>query len=536
MMPDEHPPADGPDDAERRDHTEFVSSLIPGLDLSAGLADALDDVARYSATVDRLSQMLHLREGLRAALAAGANRRSTRADDTDPRNATIRPLQRLRQCALPGCEVMIEQMPGQPAPKYCSPAHRKARRAARRGGQDNDQINDPEHPQAEKKSARPSVGASALLRTAGAISYPDSDAVARPGPPPRRPSPPRRRQPPTDWPRRPAASSGRPESAFGGRTSPTPNRPERTERNLTLTAADLTDDYLLPPRAERPTTGWRAALYAASRGRINPGMSKAEATRNALLRRSRRPLPGAHQIAVCSLKGGVGKTTVSAVLGLTLAEHRGDSIVAVDANPDAVTLADRLTGEIGVTVRQLLDNIDTIDSLTAMSRYTSLAGRLEVLASEQDPAMSEAFNRDEYEQIRKLLSRFYNIIITDSGTGLVHSAMEGTLALADSLVVVGAPTTDGASRASKALDWLVAHGYAEQVADAVVVLCSDRVNPQIDRERVRTHLLGRTRAVVEIPHDPHLATGGRLDLGAMREPTKHAFLELAAHIADEFSA
>jgi MinD-like ATPase involved in chromosome partitioning or flagellar assembly len=301
-------------------------------------------------------------------------------------------------------------------------------------------------------------------------------------------------------------------------------------------AADLTDDTIVRARAERPTVGWRRAVFSASGGRINPGVSEEEAARNVLLRRIRRHLPGAHQIAVSSLKGGVGKTTVSAVLGLTLAEHRGDRVVALDANPDAGTLADRLTGEIGVTVRQMLDNIASIDSLTAVSHYTSLAGRLQVLASEQDPAMSEAFNRDEYEQICAVLARFYNIIITDSGTGLVHSAMEGTLALADSLVVVGAPTVDGASRASKTLDWLVAHGYAEQVADAVVVLCCDRVSPEIDRDRVRGHFLARCRGVVEIPYDPHLATGGRLDLAALREPTQMAFLELGALIADEFSA
>ena len=296
----------------------------------------------------------------------------------------------------------------------------------------------------------------------------------------------------------------------------------------------LTDDMIVRQRSARPTVGWRRAVYSASGGRINPGLSAAEAARNELLARVRRHLPGAHQIAVSSLKGGVGKTTVSSVLGLTLAQHRGDRVVALDANPDAGTLADRLTGEIGVTVRQMLENIDSIDSLTAVSHYTSLAGRLQVLASEQDPAMSEAFNRSEYEQICAVLARFYNIIITDSGTGLVHSAMEGTLALADSLVVVGAPTVDGASRASKTLDWLVMHGYAEQVADAVVVLCCDRVSPEIDRERVRSHFLGRSRAVVEIPYDPHLATGGRLDLGALREETQLAFLELGALIADEF--
>ncbi|MGI8814753.1 MAG: MinD/ParA family ATP-binding protein, partial [Pseudonocardia sp.] len=63
----------------------------------------------------------------------------------------------------------------------------------------------------------------------------------------------------------------------------------------------------------------------------------------------------------------------------------------------------------------------------------------------------------------------------------------------------------------------------------------DRVSPEIDRDLVRTHFRLRARAVVEIPYDPHLATGGRLDLGAMRSETLDAFLELGALIADEFS-
>ena len=49
------------------------------------------------------------------------------------------------------------------------------------------------------------------------------------------------------------------------------------------------------------------------------------------------------RIAVASVKGGVRKTTVAACLGLALAEHRGDRVVALDANPDTGTLADRLT-------------------------------------------------------------------------------------------------------------------------------------------------------------------------------------------------
>ena len=297
----------------------------------------------------------------------------------------------------------------------------------------------------------------------------------------------------------------------------------------------MTHESIMLRRAERPRHGWRKALYSATGGRYNPGISEAEANRNALLRRIGRQLPGAHRIAITSIKGGVGKTTVTACLGLTLAEHRGDRVITLDANPDAGTLADRLTGETNITVRQMIDKIDDIDSLTAMSRYTSLAGRLQVLASDQDPAMSEAFNRDEYAKVTAVLSRFCNILLTDSGTGLVHSAMEGTLALADTLVVVGAPTVDGASRASKTLDWLAAHGHQERVDNAVVVLSHDRSSPEVDGAAVHEHFAKRCRSVHSIPLDPHLSAGGRIDLDSLREPTRHAFLEVAASIADEFA-
>ncbi|NMH98844.1 MinD/ParA family protein [Pseudonocardia sp. K10HN5] len=308
----------------------------------------------------------------------------------------------------------------------------------------------------------------------------------------------------------------------------------RNEAEL-ATAAQLRDDAILRARADVPSQGWRRLVHAASRGVVNPGPGPGEQELRALLERIRSPLESPRRIAVSSIKGGVGKTTVASCLGLVLAEHRGDRVIALDANPDAGTLADRLTGESAVTVRDLLDDLDHVGSWTDVSRYTSLAGRLQVLASEQDPAASEAFNRDEYERVCEVLVRFFTIVITDSGTGLVHSAMKGTLELADSLIVVGAPTVDGASRASKTLDWLLAHSYGDLVADAVVVLSCDRSSAEIDRTRIREHFESRCRAVVEVPHDPHLATGGRVTLGRLRPATRDAFYELAALIADGFT-
>ncbi|MET0187520.1 MAG: MinD/ParA family protein [Pseudonocardia sediminis] len=285
---------------------------------------------------------------------------------------------------------------------------------------------------------------------------------------------------------------------------------------------------------EAPMGGWRRGVYTVTRGRMNPGPSPAQVARQQMIQAIRRPLPGVRRVAVASIKGGVGKTTVSACLGLALAENRGDRVVALDANPDAGTLADRLTGDTSVTVRDLLAGIEQATTIHDLDRFTSLAGRLRVLASEQDPAAGESFSRAEYEAVCRLVGRFANILITDSGTGLVHSAMEGTLALADSLVVVGSPTVDGANRASKTLDWLHGHGFAALAEQSVVVLSCDRWSRDVDRDLVRRHFESRTRAVVELPFDPHLAYGGRVHLGALRPETIDAVLLLGARIADGF--
>ncbi|GHE09147.1 MinD/ParA family ATP-binding protein [Klenkia taihuensis] len=298
----------------------------------------------------------------------------------------------------------------------------------------------------------------------------------------------------------------------------------------------LTSQSLLRQAPEAPTRGWRRFVHKATGGSYNPGLSQAEIEHRAMVQRVTTPVRGSNRIAVVSLKGGIGKTTTTCCLGLTLAHHRGDRVVAVDANPDAGTLAERLTNVTDVTVRDLLAAKDRIRSFTDVSAFTSLAGRLQVLASDQDPALSEAFSEEEYTTVADILARYFNIILTDSGTGLLHSAMSGTLAIADSLVVVGAPSVDGASRASKTLDWLIAHGHEELVARSVAVISSVRPNTgDVDMGMVRDHFAARCRAVVEIPYDPHLVTGGLIDLDRVGAPARTAYLELAAHVADGFA-
>jgi MinD-like ATPase involved in chromosome partitioning or flagellar assembly len=299
-------------------------------------------------------------------------------------------------------------------------------------------------------------------------------------------------------------------------------------------AAALSEDAIVRHRGDRPQTGWRHAVLQATGGVVNPGVGAREAQRQQWRARIRRPLRGVHRIAVVSVKGGVGKTTVAAGLGLALADNRGDRVVVQDADPDAGTLADRLGVAPPGSARSLLGDPHRMSALSDVDRHLGLAGRLHVLAGDQDPRIARALERADHERLSTVLGAFHDIVLTDCGTGLVHPLVRAALDLADTLVVAGAPTVDGASRASATLDWLDAHDRRALTADAIVVLTEERTSDEVDRDGIRAHFAARARAVVELPHDPHLAAGAVLDPDRLRPATQDAFLLLAALVADRF--
>ncbi|MFI7130110.1 AAA family ATPase [Nonomuraea sp. NPDC050153] len=315
-----------------------------------------------------------------------------------------------------------------------------------------------------------------------------------------------------------------------------PPRPPITGRP---TADSLDPESLLRGRRNAPSKGWRRLIYKASGGWIKPGEPPEVRRRRELVSRSRTPVTaGHHRVAVLSLKGGVGKTTTTVGLGATLAQVRGDRVIAIDANPDRGTLSDKLVLETSATVRDLLNERDQVKRYVDIRAFTSQASsRLEVLASDRDPSVSEAFSGADYQAVSQVLENFYSICITDCGTGLLHSAMGGVLGLADQIVLVSSPSVDGARAASATLDWLEAHHYADLVKNATVVLCSVRPRSKsaVDIKKLEAHFAARCRAVIRVPYDPHLEEGAEIDLDRLQEPTRDAYLQLAACVGDGFA-
>ncbi|WP_420099734.1 MinD/ParA family ATP-binding protein [Corynebacterium sp.] len=289
-----------------------------------------------------------------------------------------------------------------------------------------------------------------------------------------------------------------------------------------------------------PPSGWRRLVHRMSGGRVNPGESTGQSAERELRERIRTPLRGDYRIAVLSLKGGVGKTTTTVALGGMFASLRGDRVIAVDANPDLGTLARRVVDDSTVaapTVRDLLDLPDASRYPQVRSCTSQASSRLEVIGSDRDPAVSEAFSESDYRRAVDVLQHHYNIILTDCGTGLMHSAMTGVLDLAHMLVLVTSPALDGARSAEATLDWLDHHGHGDLVANAVVVVSGAHPGQAaVDPEVLTSHFSARTRAVRGVPFDRHLSEGGVVDLDRLAPTTSQAYRELAATVAEDFGS
>lgn len=133
-------------------------------------------------------------------------------------------------------------------------------------------------------------------------------------------------------------------------------------------AAMLTADRLLDASAKfrpAPESGFRRFLYFLSLKSINLGDPASVRARKAIEARIAVPLDGgARFVPVLTRKGGVGKTTISTLLGMALATAREDRIIAIDANPDRGTLAERVSKNTRFTVR------DVVNRAAAMSATT----------------------------------------------------------------------------------------------------------------------------------------------------------------------
>ncbi|MBV8946522.1 MAG: MinD/ParA family protein [Solirubrobacterales bacterium] len=240
-------------------------------------------------------------------------------------------------------------------------------------------------------------------------------------------------------------------------------------------------------------------------------------------------------VAVISPKGGVGKTTISFVLGNLLAEQLRLRVIALDANPDFGTLASlaRDDHRSSRSLADLLADSSQIDSPAELHPYVArLPTGLHLLSAPAHAEVMAQMTPGLYGRLLDFLERFYEVVILDLGTGITDPLAQFAVDRADQTVVITTPEWVTAAGVLGALRYL-------QLERGTLVLNQAPTgrhagNRDVIEANFRRHAV-ETSAT--IPYDDRLRVmldTGTYALSALKLRTRVPVKELGATIAYNF--
>lgn len=209
-------------------------------------------------------------------------------------------------------------------------------------------------------------------------------------------------------------------------------------------------------------------------------------------------------IAVVSPKGGVGKTTVTALLGTLFSLLRRDPTVAIDTNPDFGSLGRVLTPDQSWYVDDLARLVAEDDelSLTALDSHLGRAIHgLLVAPAPTDPERMAALDESAYRQLITRLKDFFSLILLDCGTGLQDPASAAAIATADQVLLVTDAQPATASLVAESTRLL--HQWGRPIT--VVVNRMPAKGSKLDLQQLSRYLPA-ARGLIVIPDDMVAAT------------------------------
>jgi MinD-like ATPase involved in chromosome partitioning or flagellar assembly len=271
------------------------------------------------------------------------------------------------------------------------------------------------------------------------------------------------------------------------------------------------------PISRRPPAGdsalrrtWRSASQMFASGQQTRELADLAAEVQAPVHTGRR-------IAVASVQGGAGKSTVAALLASVFAARRADPVLAADADPYEGSLTWRLGVPSDPSLQRLAPGLLAArgSDLRALEPLLPRTGTgLWVLpGGTTNPNLCTAVTR--------ALSRLFAVAVTDCPTGLEARTPAGVMADAHAVVLVAAATPDGVRGTYRALRRIVDDGYGEWLERVVVVLSAG--NPHGHSTLIHNtarELIGQTGVpVVVLPYDRHLAAGALITPSRIGEAT-----------------
>jgi cellulose biosynthesis protein BcsQ len=350
------------------------------------------------------------------------------------------------------------------------------------------------------------------------------------------------------WPPNPVAAD----------TTPVPANPEPQTAAAAVTEEaaparrGLKDTSFLvsAPVLEPATQGWRGTLTRLG-FRMDP--SAEELSEREDIRTVSQHWPGPRTIAVVNRKGGANKTPTVVMLSAILARYSGAATVAWDNNESQGTLGWRT--EKGAHDRSVLDLIDASTELLSPSTnaakiakfvHHQTADKFDVLRSDENEEGDHEVTAEEVDIAHQVLTRYYRLVVMDSGNTARAANWRRMIDHTDQLVVPVTAIEDRAEAARLTLQTLESRGGhdAELARNAVVIvsestdakrsMTGDALKRAKDEaQRIADGFAPFVRAVVRIPYDPALVNGP-IRYEALQPATQRAWLAAAAAVAAGF--
>jgi len=271
--------------------------------------------------------------------------------------------------------------------------------------------------------------------------------------------------------------------------------------------------------------------------KLPPGAHEREMTQD--IEMVRRNFGGLRQVTVVNPKGGAGKTVAVLLLAMTFGQKRGGYILAWDNNETQGTLGMRAQQDFhSRTVRDLLRDLEHFQGARGrvgdLSQYVRAQGEgmFDVLASDESATAGEMLTSAAFADIREVVSRFYKLIMVDTGNNVRAANWQAAIDATDQLVVTMSARNDSAETAARMLDHLEQTGRQRLVRQAVTVVSMPPSRKDIDLPAIQRHFAARTRAVLLAPYERLIDSGEPIRYGSLSAASREAWLRVASAVAE----
>ncbi|MFZ4236274.1 MinD/ParA family protein [Streptomyces murinus] len=235
------------------------------------------------------------------------------------------------------------------------------------------------------------------------------------------------------------------------------------------------------------------------------------------------------QIAVTSIRGGSGKTTVTALLGATYAHYRQDPVLVVEADPALGSLPLRVGAQaLRWTTGDLAGLVEPQMSLLDVTGYlVQLPGNAWLLPGSQGQ-VGAMLDTKAYERVMVSLRRYFGVTVVDCET-LPAEVARTALSAAQARVLTVPATLEGVASTRAVLEWM-RNLPRHVLASTVVVLTEVAPHSGLDLRKATEELTAAGATVAVLPYDRHLAAGGTIRTELLARATRDAVARLAAEV------